>query len=69
MALKYDLGLLKTEPQPGQFLKVGSDGKLTSVALSVEDVSKPPSGGKRVTNLYVNSEGKLIVEYDTTPVP
>jgi hypothetical protein len=31
--------------------------------------SIPPSGFKKVTNLYVNSEGKLIVAYDTTPVP
>jgi hypothetical protein len=32
-------------------------------------VSTPPSGGRKVTNIYVDSEGKLVVEYDTTPVP
>ena len=31
--------------------------------------SNPPSGGKKVLNLYVNSEGKLVVEYNETPVP
>jgi hypothetical protein len=31
--------------------------------------SIPPSGFKRVTNLYVNSAGKLIVAYEDTPVP
>lgn len=31
--------------------------------------SIPPSGGKKVLNIYVNSEGKLVVEYNETPVP
>jgi hypothetical protein len=38
-------------------------------ATPTGSVSNPPSGGKKVTNLYVNSDGKLVVEYDTTPVP
>ena len=33
-------------------------------------VSKPPSGKCRVTNLYVDpSTGKVVVEYEDTPVP
>ena len=44
------------------------DAPLTVGALD-ESISKPPPGGKRVTNLYVNEEGKLVVEYDETPVP
>lgn len=30
--------------------------------------SAPPSSNFRVSNLYVNTDGKLTVEYDTTPV-
>ena len=30
-------------------------------------ISKPPSGGKRVTNLYISSDGKFIIEYEDTP--
>ncbi len=29
--------------------------------------SKPPKGGKRVTNLWITPEGKLMVEYEDTP--
>ncbi len=36
---------------------------------SGEAISNPPSGNKKVVNLYVNNDGKLVVEYDTTPVP
>lgn len=27
-------------------------------------VSSPPVGGKAITNIYVNADGKLVVEYD-----
>ena len=30
--------------------------------------SNPPSGKYRVANLYVNENGKLIVEWDDQPV-
>lgn len=30
-------------------------------------VSKPPSGLFRVTNLYVNELGRLVVEYEDIP--
>lgn len=30
--------------------------------------SSPPTGAKRITNLYVNDAGKTVVEYDDTPV-
>jgi hypothetical protein len=64
MAIRYELGLLKAGLQPGQFLKLGSDGKLMG-----EAISNPPSGSKKVVNLYVNNDGKLVIEYDSTPVP
>ena len=33
-------------------------------------VSKPPSGKCRITNLYVDPDtGKVVVEYEDTPVP
>lgn len=32
-------------------------------------ISTPPTGYFKVTNLYVNSEGKLVVAYDDTPTP
>lgn len=32
------------------------------------DVSTPPSGNFKVTNIYVNTNGKIVVEYDDTPV-
>ena len=44
MALKYDLGLLKTEPQPGQFLKIGSDGKLVGVTIHAHTSSTAALG-------------------------
>jgi hypothetical protein len=30
-------------------------------------ISNPPSGMHRVTNLYVNPEGKLVVKWDDVP--
>jgi hypothetical protein len=27
-------------------------------------VSSPPPGGKAVTNVYVNADGKLVIDYD-----
>lgn len=32
------------------------------------DISDPPSGNYKVTNLYVNADGKIVVEYDDQPV-
>jgi len=29
--------------------------------------SKPPSGGYRITNLYVNDKGKVVVEWSDAP--
>ncbi len=26
--------------------------------------SEPPNGSKKITNMYVNSDGKLVVEYE-----
>ena len=32
-------------------------------------LSNPPSGNYRITNLYADKAGKLVVEYDNTPAP
>ena len=32
-------------------------------------ISVPPQGFYKVTNLYVDSNGKLVVDYDDTPTP
>ena len=32
-------------------------------------LSNPPSGNYRVTNLYADKTGKLVIEYDNTPTP
>jgi hypothetical protein len=32
-------------------------------------LSNPPSGNYRVTNLYADKTGKLVVEYDNIPIP
>lgn len=44
---------------------------LTQAILTISGVSisVPPTGCFRVTNLYVNPDGKLEVKYDDTPVP
>ncbi|MCM8782393.1 MAG: hypothetical protein NC828_05015 [Candidatus Omnitrophica bacterium] len=34
----------------------------------LENLSNPQSGNYKVTNLWVNTSGKLVVEYDDTPV-
>ena len=36
------------------------DGRITALST----VSDPPEGYFRVTNIYVDSKGKLVVEYD-----
>lgn len=44
--------------------------KSCNIVLQVEGggadgiLSNPPSGCYKITNLYVNGEGKLVVEYD-----
>lgn len=47
----------------------GSQGKhvieaISPLILSLAISSSPPEGAYKVTNIYVNSEGKLIVEYE-----
>lgn len=48
-----------------------SDGvnwiRLDEVPL-FSDLSVPTAGGFKITNFYVNPDGKLVVEYDDTPV-
>lgn len=34
------------------------------VVSGEESISNPPSGCHRITNIYVNADGKLVVEYD-----
>ena len=46
---------------PGRLTVEGVDVIL--FGLYVE--STPPSDGYKVTNLYIDSRGKLVVEYDT----
>lgn len=38
-------------------------------ASSFTGASQPPTGAHRVVNLYVNTAGKLVVEYEDTPEP
>ncbi|KKM69138.1 hypothetical protein LCGC14_1453890 [marine sediment metagenome] len=42
---------------------------ITSSAPILPSISKPPSGGKQVKNIWVTPEGKLEVEYEDTPNP
>jgi hypothetical protein len=39
------------------------------VSIVSVPMSLPPRGMKKVTNLYVNEDGKLVVVYDETPTP
>jgi hypothetical protein len=55
------------EPKTGRIAVSELPYDPTEIAMIC--ISKPPSGCKKVLNFYVNIEGKLIVEYDTTPVP
>jgi hypothetical protein len=32
-------------------------------------ISAPPSGGFKISNIYISADGKLAIEYDDTPVP
>lgn len=37
------------------------------VVRTLEDLSKPPPGCRKVKNLYVNEEGKTVVEFKDEP--
>jgi hypothetical protein len=42
-------------------------GTLTKTISGASTVSVPPSGCFKVTNYYVNPQGKLVLEYDDIP--
>jgi hypothetical protein len=46
----------------GQIWAKGDKGDSGSPGQGI--VSNPPAGCKKVTNIYVNQNGKLVVEYD-----
>lgn len=53
---------------PKQALQSTQDngsGEEKAPDTSLVIISNPPVGCKRVLNIYVNADGKLIIEYDT----
>ena len=55
-----------------QYLKppIGSQYILVSTPVTNFVLSSPPSGYCKVKNLYVDpGTGKVVVEYDDTPIP
>ncbi len=59
-------------PQQEQYSDVDIIKTSTGATCTVADISglsNPPSGKCKVTNLYVNEEGKLVIEYENTPKP
>ena len=52
----------------GELLYVVKDGADKNVKASVLQISNPPTGMCKVTNIYVNpTNGKLVVKYNDTP--
>jgi len=37
------------------------------LAMMGTGISSPPMGCFKVTNIYVNTDGKLVIKWDTTP--
>lgn len=52
----------------GEIYAKGDKGEKGDSGLPGDIMSNPPSGCRKVKNIYVNQTGKLIVEYDNTPV-
>jgi len=52
----------------GKIYEKGDKGDKGDPGLPGDIISNPPSGCRKVKNLYVNQAGKAIVEYDDTPV-
>lgn len=43
-------------------------GKGATISAQNNIPSKPPIGKYKVTNIYVNEHGKLVVDYEDLPV-
>lgn len=52
----------------GQIYAKGDRGEKGDSGASAT-LSNPPSGNYRVTNLYADKTGKLVIEYDNIPIP
>lgn len=63
---KGEVGSTGTQGIPGQN---GANGSKGDKGDPGELISTPPVGCYKVTNLYVNQNGKLAVVYDDTPQP